>query len=55
VLAGSSSLLAAAVGVGLPTLAFRVYKGHADLPDVPFVVPAEVPALLVGLPASRRP
>lgn len=50
VLAGSSSLLAAAVGVGLPALAFRVYNGHADLPDVPLVVPAEVAALLVLLP-----
>jgi hypothetical protein len=50
VLAGSSSLLAAAVGVALPALAFRVYGGHADLPAIPLVVPVEVVALLVGLP-----
>jgi hypothetical protein len=37
-------------GVGLPALAFRIYNGGSSLPDIPLVVPAEVPALLVGLP-----
>lgn len=50
VLTGSSSVLAAAIGVGLPALAFRLYNGASTLPDIPLVVPAEVPALLVGLP-----
>jgi hypothetical protein len=50
VLTGSSSVLAAAIGVGLPALAFRLYNGGSTLPDIPLVVPAEVPALLVGLP-----
>jgi hypothetical protein len=49
VLTGSSSVLAALMGVGLPALAFQVYNGGSTPPDIPLVVPAEVPALLVGL------
>ncbi|MGH9235090.1 MAG: hypothetical protein ACRD0R_17325 [Acidimicrobiales bacterium] len=52
VLTGSSSVLAAVMGVGLPALAFQVYNGGSTLPDIPLVVPAEVPALLVGLPVA---
>ena len=52
VLAGSSCVLAGLVGVGLPALAFRLYNGGSDLPDIPLVVPAAVPALLAGLPLA---
>lgn len=52
ILAGSASLVAAAVGIGLTALSFTVYNAHGrgDLPPIPLVVPTEVIVGLVLLP-----
>jgi hypothetical protein len=50
VITGTAAVLAATVGVALPALAFTVFAGHSSQPEIPLVVPAAVPVLLIGLP-----
>ena len=61
-----AALFAVALGIGVPALAFRVYNGSTDLPEIPLVVPglvwavaAAIPVLAVilsaAIPAIRRP
>ena len=50
-MAGSASVLAAAVGIGLPAISFAAYgSGRGELPPIPLVVPWEVTVGLVALP-----
>ncbi|HEX7135577.1 MAG TPA: FtsX-like permease family protein [Iamia sp.] len=51
----AGSALGAAVGLGLPALAFGLYNGRARDPrtlDIPYVLPPAVVGLLVGLPVA---
>lgn len=61
-----AALVAATLGIGVPALAFEIYNGSTDLPEIPLVVPglvwavvAAIPVLAVTLsaaiPAARRP